>query len=156
MTMEFSGNVKFAADKMLGRLARWLRVIGQDVIYGPHLSGYGLVRAARQEGRLILTRDGGIGKKSPPPYLFIESDRFREQLKQVIEACRLDPLRNAFSRCVECNTPFEAITKAEVEGKVPPYVFATQERFSFCRRCQRIYWPATHQRKMLHELESLR
>jgi len=154
--MEFSGTVKFASDRMLGRLARWLRVIGQDAIYGPHLSGYGLVRAARQEGRLILTRDGGIGKKSPPSYIFIESDRFREQLKQVIAACRLDPLKNAFTRCVDCNTPFEAIAKAAVEGKVPPYVFATQERFSFCRTCQRIYWPATHQRKMLQELESLR
>jgi len=153
--MEFTGSVKFASDRMLGRLARWLRVIGQDVIYGPHLSGYGLVRAARQEGRLILTRDGGIGKKSPPAYLFIDSNQFREQLKQVIDACRLDPLKNAFTRCVDCNTPFEAITKAAVEGKVPPYVFATQERFSLCRNCQRIYWPATHQQKMLQELKAL-
>ena len=156
MTTEFSENVKFAADKMLGRLARWLRVIGQDVIYGPHLSGYGLVRAARQEGRLILTRDRSIGKKSPPSYLFIESNRFREQLKQVVEACRLDPLKNAFTRCVECNALFEPIAKAEVEGKVPPYVFATQERFSFCRKCRRVYWPATHQQRMLQEVESLR
>ncbi|MBI1993814.1 MAG: hypothetical protein HYS67_05255, partial [Deltaproteobacteria bacterium] len=57
--------MKFAADRMLGRLARWLRVIGQDVAYGPHLSGYGLIRAARREGRLILTRDRALAKKSP-------------------------------------------------------------------------------------------
>ena len=140
---------------MLGRLARWLRVIGQDVIYGPHLSGYGLVRAARQEGRLILTRDGGIGKKGPPSYLFIESDRFRLQLKQVIDACGLDPLKNAFTRCVACNAFLEPTAKAVVEGKVPAYVLATQERFSFCRKCRHIYWPATHQRKMLEELKAL-
>ena len=140
---------------MLGRLARWLRVIGQDVIYGPHLSGYGLVRAARQEGRLILTRDRSLGKKSPPPYLFIESHRFRDQLRQVVEACRLEPAKNAFTRCVECNSVFEPIGKSDVEGRVPPYVFATQERFSYCRKCQHIYWPATHQRKMLEELKAL-
>jgi len=49
--------VRFVADKMLGRLARWLRIIGQDVTYGSHLSGYELVRTARRESRLILTRE---------------------------------------------------------------------------------------------------
>jgi uncharacterized protein with PIN domain len=48
--------VKFAADRMLGKLAKWLRVMGQDVIYGQHLAGYGLICAARAENRLILTR----------------------------------------------------------------------------------------------------
>ena len=147
--------MQFVADKMLGRLARWLRIIGQDVTYGPELSGAGLMRAARREGRLILTRDRGIGKKNPPPYLFIQSNDFRAQLRQVAEACGLDLLKDAFTRCLECNSLFEPIAKGDVEGKVPPYVFATQEKFSFCRKCQRIYWPATHQQKMLEELKSV-
>jgi len=148
--------MQFAADKMLGRLARWLRIIGQDVIYGPELSGAGLIRAARRDGRLILTRDRALAKKNPPPYLMIRSDHFREQLRQVIEKFDLDPLQDAFTRCVECNAGFEPLTKGEVEGKVPPYVFATQEKFSFCRKCRRVYWPATHQERMLLELKSLR
>lgn len=147
--------MKFAADKMLGRLAKWLRVIGQDVAYGPHLSGYGLIRAARREGRLILTRDRALATKNPPEYLLIESDRFRDQLRQVVRACRLDPFKEAFTRCVECNTLLEPIPKKAVQEKVPPYVFSTQERFSFCQGCQRIYWPATHQQKMLEELKGL-
>ena len=147
--------MKFAADKMLGRLARWLRVIGQDVIYGPHLSGYGLIRAARREGRLILTRDRALAKKNPPDYLLIQSDRFREQLLQVVQACRLDPLKEAFTRCVECNSLLEPIAKAAVEGKVPPYVFSTQQKFSLCPICRRIFWPATHQQRMLEELKGL-
>ena len=153
--MERSEEMKFVADKMLGRLAKWLRIIGQDVTYGPHLSGYGLIRAARKEGRLILTRDRTVVKKSPPAYLLIESDQFREQLKQVVDACHLDPLKDGFTRCVECNTLLEAMSKEAVEHKVPPYVYSTQERFSFCGRCQRIYWPATHQQKMLEELKSM-
>ena len=147
--------MQFVADQTLGRLARWLRVIGQDVTYGSELSGAGLIRAARREGRLILTRDRRIVRKNPPAYLLIDDDHFREQLRQVVEACGLDPLKDAFTRCVECNTPFEPKGKRDVKGKVPPYVFATQEKFSFCRKCQRVYWPATHQQKMLQELKSL-
>ena len=131
--------MQFVADQTLGRLARWLRVIGQDVTYGSELSGAGLIRAARREGRLILTRDRRIVRKNPPAYLLIDDDHFREQLRQVVEACGLDPLKDVFTRCVECNTPFEPKGKRDVEGKVPPYVFATQEKFSFCRKCQRIY-----------------
>ena len=147
--------MKFAADRMLGRLARWLRVIGQDAAYGPQLSGYGLIRAARREGRLILTRDRALAKKSPPPCLVIESDRFREQLRQVVRACNLDPLEQAFTRCVECNSPLESVAKSAVEGQVPPYVFATQERFSRCPGCRRLYWPATHQQRMAEELRAM-
>jgi uncharacterized protein with PIN domain len=147
--------MKFAADRMLGRLAKWLRVIGQDVTYGPHLSGYGLIREARREGRLILTRNRSLEKKGLPPYLLIQSDRFREQLRQVIEACKLDPLERPFTRCVACNSPLEPVTKSEVEGKVPPYVFATQQSYSRCPDCRRIYWPATHQQRMLAELKGL-
>lgn len=155
MSGEAPENLRFAADKMLGRLAKWLRVIGQDVTYGLHLSGYELIRAARREGRLILTRDRGIRKKSPPAVLLIQSDHFREQVKQVVHVCGLDPLRNPFTRCVECNTPLDSIPKGSVEKKVPPYVYSTQEQFSFCRSCQRIYWPATHQQKMMDELKAM-
>jgi uncharacterized protein len=90
--------IKFAADRMLGRLVKWLRVIGQDVIYGPHLTGYGLIRAGRAEGRLILTRDRRLKQKQPPPFIFIESDHYRDQLRQVIQECGLKPDRGLFTR----------------------------------------------------------
>lgn len=147
--------MRFVADKMLGRLARWLRVIGQDVTYGSHLSGYGLIRAARKEGRLILTRDRRIRKKNPPDYLLIDSDRFRDQLRQVIEACGLDPFKEAFTRCVECNTEIQPIAKEDTRERVPPYVFSTHEKFSVCPTCGRLYWPATHQQKMVEELKGM-
>ena len=147
--------LKFAADRMLGKLAKWLRIMGQDVIYGRHLTGYGLIRAARQEHRLILTRDGRLKQKQPPDFLFVESDHYREQLRQVVKACGLDPLARAFTRCAACNTTLEARAKEAVEKFVPPYVFSTQERFSACPRCNRVYWPATHHEKMLAELRKI-
>ena len=150
-----AADLKFAADRMLGKLAKWLRVIGQDVIYGQHLAGYGLIRAARAENRLILTRDRSLKRKQPPDFLFIESDHYREQLRQVIRACGLRPLDHPFTRCLECNIVLEPRSKAAVENNVPPYVFATQEKFYWCPKCHRIYWPATHHQSMLEELKSL-
>src|ERR1051325_694031 len=108
-----------------------------------------------RSGRLLLPRDRAVEKRNPPPYLMIRSDHFREQLKQVIEECGLDPLKDAFTRCAECNTVLEPAAKGAVEDKVPPYVFATKENFSFCETCRRIYWPATHQERMLAELQPL-
>ena len=147
--------VKFAADRMLGKLAKWLRAMGQDVIYGEHLSGSGLIHAARAENRLILTRDRRLKKKQPPDFLFIESDHHREQLRQVIEACGLRAMDNAFTRCLECNIVLEPRSKAFVETMVPSYVFSTQENFSWCPKCRRVFWPATHHQRMLEELKSL-
>ncbi|HEX9262738.1 MAG TPA: Mut7-C RNAse domain-containing protein [Candidatus Binatia bacterium] len=147
--------LKFAADRMLGRLTKWLRVIGQDVTYGQHLTGYGLIRAARAESRLILTRDTRLKHKQPPAFLFIVSDHYREQLRQVITECGLKPAQAMFTRCIECNTALQPKSKESVEGAVPPYVFSSQEKFCWCPTCQRIYWPATHHEKMLEELRRI-
>jgi hypothetical protein len=147
--------IKFAADKMLGRLARWLRLAGQDVLYGSHLTGGSLVSAARREGRMILTRDRALARKDPSERLLIHSDHFREQLKQVVAAFEIDPLAAAFTRCAECNALLVAVSKAEAEGRVPTYVLDTQERFSSCPRCRRLFWRATHYRQIVAEIERL-
>ena len=140
---------------MLGKLVKWLRVIGQDVIYGPHLTGYGLIRAARRENRLILTRDRGLKKKNPPKFIFIESDRYGEQLRQVIETCNLSPWDKLFTRCLDCNSLLRPRSKESVQDIVPPYVFSTQEEFSECPQCRRVYWPATHHERMVEELKKI-
>jgi len=155
-TSKATGNdIKFAVDRMLGRLAKWLRVLGCDVIYGQHLTGYGLIRAARAEDRLILTRDRRLKQKQPPEFILIESDHYRDQLRQVMRECGLtlsDPL---FTRCLECNTVLQVRAKTTVQKLVPPYVYSTQEHFSWCPGCERIYWPATHHQKMVEELKRL-
>ena len=152
---ENSDELKFAADRMLGRLVKWLRVIGQDVIYGPHLTGYGLIRAARRESRLILTRNRELKQKQPPKFIFIESDRYAEQLLQVIDHCQLRPLKKCFTRCLVCNALLQAKAKDSVKGIVPLYVFSTQENFFWCPECRRVYWPATHHQKILQQLAKL-
>ena len=144
----------FAVDKMLGRLARWLRILGHDVAYGPHLSGRTLVDRARRERRLLLTRDTRLLRDPDlPPYVFVASDHFREQLRQVADAV---PLGGAFlGRCLDCNRALEPATREAVAPHVPPYVLATQKHFQRCPHCGRIYWPATHRSHMLDELAAL-
>jgi uncharacterized protein with PIN domain len=147
--------VKFAADRMLGRLAKWLRIAGQDVIYGRHLTGYGLIRSAHAENRLILTRDRSLKHKQPPPYLFIESDHYRDQLRQVFSQCGLKLADEVLSRCIECNALLQPAPKETLAKAVPSYVFSSQDKFFACPICRRIYWPATHHEKMLEELRNL-
>lgn len=148
-------DVTFAADRMLGKLAKWLRIIGQDVIYGQHLSGYSLIRAARRECRVILTRDRSLYRKHPPECVFIEDDDFRRQLLQVVTAYELPWQRDLFRRCLACNSLLQPRSGEAVKRLVPPYVFSTQQNFSWCAGCRRVYWPATHHQNMLEELQRL-
>jgi uncharacterized protein with PIN domain len=148
--------VKFLADRMLGKLAKWLRIVGYDTVYARHLSPVGLMREGRRQGRIILTRDTRIARyKDAPPFLFIHSDRFREQLKQVVETLKLEPQARLLTRCVECNRLLAGVAKEKVKEKVPPYVWETQAEFVYCPGCQRIYWGATHKEHVLTELKDL-
>jgi uncharacterized protein with PIN domain len=140
---------------MLGKLAKWLRVLGQDVIYGRHLSGAGLIHAARQEDRIILTRDRRLRLKQPQDSIFIESDDHREQLRQVVSTFHLIPGDDLLKRCLICNFSLQPRSKTSVKQVVPEYVFSSQEHFYWCASCRRIYWPATHHQKMLQEIKNL-
>jgi len=151
-----TSEVRFAVDRMLGRLATWLRLIGEDASWGAHLSGQALLRHASTQRRIVLTRDRHLLRcQSGPRVVLITSDHVREQLRQVVELFALDPFAHIFSRCVRCNQPVETIAKTDVRDLVPSYVFATQARFARCPQCRRIYWPATHHDHVHRELEVL-
>jgi len=99
---------RFVADAMVGKLARWLRVLGLDVLYDSTLDDRQLIALARREGRVLLTRDVPLASgTNGPERLLVESGDFREQLVQVVKAYRLDPWRGLFSRCIDCNTPLK-------------------------------------------------
>ena len=149
--------MKFIADVMLGTLARWLRVLGQDVAYDPFINDSLLMRRAREEGRLLLTRDTRLLLvKDVPPYLFITDDQLEKQLAQVIETLQLIPNENEFlTRCLACNGVLEGVDRKIVKAKVYPYVYATQREFRRCPDCSRIYWPGTHLPRLKEKLYRL-
>jgi uncharacterized protein len=146
----------FLADRTVGRLARWLRIIGCDTVYLPQLAPDGLLREAKRQGRIILTRNTRLLRHNGEPELvFLRDDRFREQLKQVVDAFPLDLLLGLFSRCIECNRVLEEAAKNEVRERVPEYVWQTQHEFRRCPACCRLYWGATHRAHALEELHRL-
>ena len=148
---------RFAADRMLGRLARWLRLTGCDVIYGRHLSGRGLLCAARREGRTLLTRDRRLLRKAPlPPFLFIPSDDFREQLRQVLSAFRIDPHARLLERCVACNGRLSEVAPGALPpGSLPDFVARTHGAVHVCDDCRHVTWEATHVGRIRDELRRI-
>lgn len=147
-------------DINVGRLARWLRAMGYDALLFTAKDDNDMVRAALAEGRIILTKDGEITRRRLATsgrlrVLHIESQQVWEQLRQVAAAFHLDSQRRPFTMCLECNQPLEWRDKEAVRDRVPPYVFRTQQEFSECPRCHRIYWQGSHWRAMSRELNRL-
>lgn len=147
---------RFLVDRMLGRLVKWLRILGYDTAYLPQLSPQGLVREGRRQGRVILTRDTRVVRqKNLPPCVFVQDDQFRDQLRQVVTVCHLDPTRFLFTRCSECNELLEDLAKEKVRDQVPAYVWETQSEFRQCSGCHRLYWGATHRAHVIEELRRM-
>jgi uncharacterized protein with PIN domain len=140
----------FLADVMVGRLARWLRVLGYDTLYTRKGIDSPLVVRAYKEDRIILTRCSKIYKKiGPERAVFIHFDNFRNQVSEVIDALNLKFDSNIFlSRCLECNLLLIPLPREEAQTKVPPYVFQTIEEFKTCPQCSKIFWSGTHIEEM--------
>jgi hypothetical protein len=149
--------MKFIADAMLGRLAKWMRAIGCDVAYSPKIEDGELVNRAWREGRLILTRDTLLIKrrKAKGNFFLVEGNSYKDQLKQVTRQFSIDPYQNLLTRCIECNAPLEEVDKEQIMDAVPEYVYKTQGSFRTCPVCKKIYWPATHRDGMLETLEEI-
>lgn len=148
---------RFIADCMLGKLARWLRIIGCDTEYFPAIADADLVERAERTGRMILTRDTLLirRRKARTNHFFINHDHFRDQLRQVVHAFSLDPFARFLSRCIECNTLLDPTEKTAVADRVPPYVLMTRECFSTCPSCRRVYWEGTQRERMVGELQDI-
>jgi len=149
-----TSEVKFIADVMVGKLARWLRVLGIDVAYSNTYEDDELIRIAGDENRVLLTRDTELAARpSSVRALLIQSDDYRQQVDQVIREFGLTKF-DVFSRCLECNVVLNAVSKETVFDRVPPYVYLTQERFALCPSCNRVFWHGTHADEMLKRIRS--
>ena len=138
---------RFIADAMLGKLSKWLRILGVDVAYETKIEDEDLIEQARAESRIVLTRDTQlIKRKGSPPvrFILIRDDCLPDQLRQIVDELDLSTERPLFTRCIECNLPLENASRDKAAQRVPAYVFKSQTRFSQCPECHRIYWAGTH------------
>jgi uncharacterized protein with PIN domain len=152
--------MKFIVDHNVGKLARWLRMIGYDTLFFNGTDDWSMIRAALAEDRIILTRDTHILERRVITIgrlkaILIKSDSLELQTRQVMETLKLDYKSKAFSLCLECNQPLEVKTKEQVKDLVPPYVFKTNDQYVQCPACHRIYWKGTHWQAMMKRLEKL-
>lgn len=149
----------FIVDTNVGKLARWLRILGYDTLFINDIDDEGLIAIGLKEKRVLLTKDTQIMLRrvitsGRLKALLIEDDNPKDQLQQVVRAMKLDRKRQ-FTLCLECNEPLVPRSKDEIQDLVPPYVFKTQSHYFQCPACLRIYWRGTHWQRMKRELETL-
>lgn len=133
---------------MVGRLAKYLRMAGYDVLYTNTASDNQIISKARETDRIVLTRDSLMltrreFKKGTVKYLFIKDDKLKNQLNQIKSDLKV-LLKPNLVRCIECNRKLIKVKKEDVKNKVPPYVYKTQQNFLYCKKCDKYYWRGTH------------
>lgn len=149
--------MKFLVDRMLGRLARDLRLLGYDTLYYRGENLLELIDLGRKEHRVILTRNSRlIPKRSEDQIVQITKDNPALQLRELISRSDIQFEESRFfSRCLLCNALLEGVSRQEVEGKVPDFIFQHQKEFVRCPGCQKIYWPGTHREKMKRKIKEM-
>lgn len=139
---------RFVADCNLGKLAKWLRILGYDTLYERGNADRSFLKKAGEEGRIALTRKRDLaGLSAPGRLVVVKADHVAGQIGEVLEALALepDPARR-MTRCLRCNELMEEVAKERVEGLVPAYVYEKYPRFRRCHCCNGIFWPGTHSR----------
>jgi uncharacterized protein with PIN domain len=150
----------FFADAMLGRLARWLRMLGYDTAYEKIISDEALIARVLTDHRWLLTRDSYLVQRKVlrNHHTLIVSDHLQDQLRQLRSELYLefDLYDRTASRCAACNNILIVIPYEEAALTVPAYVASLHFQFVQCPNCGRIYWPGTHWTHMLTRLQELR
>ena len=139
-----------------GKLARWLRLMGYDTELAKTGALPELYRQACNEQRVVVTRNQRVRPSSFFRVIHLASPMLQQQLQQLKQelGVAFDEER-AFTRCDQCNAALEPVAKAQVEGRVPPFVYQTQQEFRRCPACGRLYWPATHAQRIRRVLEQV-
>ncbi len=143
---------RLLADAMLGKLARWLRLLGYDTLYLQADDDY-LAHRSRAEQRMLLTRDRELARRRGLDAVEIHAQTLDEQLAQVVST--VGPPADTTPRCMQCNVPLKPLSRAEARDHVPAYVARTHEEFNRCPKCQKITWRGSHWEQIQARLEGI-
>ena len=144
--------MKFVADGMLGKLSRWLRMMGHDVEYSATFNDAELMAVAKKEGRVLLTRDLELFQRCASKGIgafYVESANEAARLAELAERFKLPLTINLeVSRCPKCNTQLRSAPKETVAGKVEDKTYAYYSEFWQCLGCGQVYWQGAHWEKI--------
>ncbi|HWR57274.1 MAG TPA: Mut7-C RNAse domain-containing protein [Thermodesulfovibrionales bacterium] len=152
--LELSYEPRFIADAMLGRLARWLRLLGFDTLYYQDIRDGDLLKLAVQEDRFILTKDSHFSKiKGLKNLLIIHYDHSMEQVREVLMSFNIRESRPR--RCPCCNGMLVPVhSKETVRDMVPEHVFFDCGNFQSCRTCGKVYWEGSHLKRLRERVDA--
>ena len=150
--------MKFLCDQMLGTLAKWLRIYGFDTFYANNeMTDTKLLEISKKENRIFITRDKfliQVARRENIEIIEIKTTDIDEQISIVLADVKIDKTK-VLSRCILCNTEVEEIKKKVVKGKVPERVFNNNNKFWYCKNCNKIYWKGSHYEKMFEKINNL-
>ena len=140
---------RFVLDVHLGRLARYLRVLGFDSAWRRDWDDNQIIDRALEEGRIILTRDVGILKQKRVSHAYwLRSMRPERQLAEVVAALNLQSQLRPFTRCMECNGSLRPVAREDLAARLDADIRERFQRFWECPACGRVYWQGSHWRRM--------
>ena len=145
--------VQFVVDTMLGRLAKWLRIMGMDAHYQSSYKSME-IKGLLKKGRILLTGNRTL-KESLNPSILIHSDRVQYQLMELKKKGLLPATdENWFKRCIICNIPLQSMQMEDPRGRIPEYIINQNiEGIQRCPSCDRYFWPGSHRERMLRQIK---
>ncbi|MGM0508694.1 MAG: Mut7-C RNAse domain-containing protein [Fusobacteriota bacterium] len=145
----YKGEPKFILDVHLGKLANYLRMIGIDTQYRNDLEDEELANISVDEGRILLTRDTELLKRSEVVYgYYPRSTDPKLQAQEIIKRYKLSDWTDLWSRCISCNGKMRSVTKEEIIEKLEPKTKKYYSDFHQCVDCKKVYWKGSHFKKM--------
>ncbi|AKJ64980.1 Mut7-C RNAse domain-containing protein [Kiritimatiella glycovorans] len=145
---------RFVLDVHLGKLARYLRLLGFDTLYRNDYGDPELVRISVEEGRILLTRDRRLlFHRAVTRGYWVRSTRPERQVREVVRRFDLAARIKPFHRCAVCNGIIEPVAKGEIAHRLQPLTRKYHRDFSRCRSCGKIYWKGSHYERLLERLE---
>ncbi len=147
---------RFVVDVNLGKLARWLRLLGFDTLYRNDYSDTELTRISVEEKRILLTRDRFLLRRKIITHAYwVRAHDPDEQIAEVLKRFDLSAQVVPFKRCLECNGPIRDVEKSDIADQLKPLTRRYYSRFYRCETCGKVYWRGPHYEKMLLKLDNL-
>ncbi len=154
------GGIHFACDAMLGRLARWLRLLGYDTFYSTEVEDDELLEICLREDLILLTRDVEFFKRAVSCGLkakLLQENSFGEQFAEVVDSFGLNlRITPDASRCPACNGVIHSVDKEEIKNKIPENTWDSYDSFWICSNCGQVYWMGRMWRSMIRIVEAVR